>query len=332
MAGGWRWCAPIVAHPAQGASPRPCAFARAITARTRSRSRWREIGRAPSAIASSRSSAVTSWWAPLVRSWNACRGIPRRAAKACSSSSVSAIRCAQRLPRQSVTASSTYTAIGCRLLRGLAAIFAQTPHVRWARARADTAPRPRGRRTGADVTAPATDPHRAETTGAPWLAPLSWPFAWRGRLSAGHRRRTQLVADPAVDHALLEVQVVAGRIVAAGQEANVAHLARALVHHLAGGVEMAHFQRHRRRVMVAHDAHVLHLHAVPALVATGAVEVGDGHLQAMALGQAPFGGLAQVAGQLVHPVALGGAPAVAAVLEVGEFGGVGPLHAHRALV
>ena len=63
IVGGGYWESTIAAHAArrvQGASPRPWRRALAITARTCSRSWWREIATAPSASARSRMAAVTS--------------------------------------------------------------------------------------------------------------------------------------------------------------------------------------------------------------------------------------------------------------------------------
>src|SRR5690606_13401643 len=72
--------------------------------------------------------------------------------------------------------------------------------------------------------------------------------------------------------------------------------------------------------------------AAPGFVAAGPVEVGDGDIEAVALGQPVRRRIAQVFGQLEDPVALRGAPAVAAVPEVDEVRGIAPLHADRTFV
>src|SRR5690606_22491590 len=98
--------------------------------------------------------------------------------------------------------------------------------------------------------------------------------------------RLQFLPHPVVDHALLMAQVVAVQAGAALQVGGVAQLALALGQDLAIGGGELELQFDHRRVVVAQDAYVVAVGAVPGLVAARALDIGDGHLHARALGQA----------------------------------------------
>src|SRR5690606_14810611 len=114
------------------------------------------------------------------------------------------------------------------------------------------------------------------------------------------------------------------------QEAQVGQLALAAVHHVAGGVEQRVVQFDARGVDVAHHAHVV---AAPAgrFEFAGALDVGDLDLQALAVGELAAGTVGEVFRDAADPVATHGLEAVAAVADLGEGGGVGPGHGHRAV-
>src|SRR3546814_7749650 len=59
-----------------------------------------------------------------------------------------------------------------------------------------------------------------------------------------------------------------------------------------------------RRVDIAHEADRIGVDTVPRLVVAGARDVGDRDLEPLAVGQPAAGALAQVLGQIVHPVAV----------------------------
>src|SRR5690606_41810 len=166
----------------------------------------------------------------------------------------------------------------------------------------------------------------ASRSSRPWRRISEWAVP-----AASGRRDRQFLAQPVVDHALLVAQCVVVHHHAALQVRQVLQLALALRQDLAIGPGDAEFQLHARRVGVAQDAEWVAVRAPPGLVAAGALDVGNGHFHARALGQALGGALLQVPGQLAHPVALGGDPAVAAVAQVGEPGRIRPGHADRAI-
>src|SRR3546814_19379243 len=71
-----------------------------------------------------------------------------------------------------------------------------------------------------------------------------------------------------------------------------------------------------RRVDIAHEADRIGVDAAPRLVVAGARDVGDRDLEPLAVGQPVAGALAQVLGQIVHPVAAARFAAVAAAADL----------------
>src|SRR3546814_6374419 len=85
------------------------------------------------------------------------------------------------------------------------------------------------------------------------------------------------------------------------------------------------------RVDIAHEADRIGVDTVPRLVVAGARDVGDRDLEPLAVGQPVAGALAQVLGQIVHPVAAARFAAVAAAADLGELCRIGPAHVDRAV-
>src|SRR3546814_3691588 len=80
----------------------------------------------------------------------------------------------------------------------------------------------------------------------------------------------------------------------------------------------------RRSSELAHEADRIGADAAPRLVVARARDVGDRDLEPLAVGQPVARALAQVLGEIVHPVAASRFAAVAAAADLGELCRTGP--------